>query len=133
MTTRGAGDLLTRTTWVLFSLFLGLSLALTLIGGHDRSSKAILDRLKLQSVNPASLAARARAAAGPASQSAPPPVQAAGGGFSAPKPTVRVPGAPTAPLSPIAPANFGAPAPTLSLPPIQPTPAATTPSKPAKP
>ena len=29
ITTRGAGDLLTRTTWVLFSLFLVLSVGLT--------------------------------------------------------------------------------------------------------
>ena len=33
MTARGAGDLLTRTTWILFGLFLALSLALTLLGG----------------------------------------------------------------------------------------------------
>jgi preprotein translocase subunit SecG len=56
VTARGAGDLLTRTTWVLFSMFLALSLALTLIGGHDRSSQGILDRLKNTSVNPDQLA-----------------------------------------------------------------------------
>jgi len=130
VTTRGAGDLLTRTTWVLFSMFLGLSLALTLIGGHDRSSKAILDRLKLQSVNPASLVAHTKAPASAPGQSVP-PVQAAGGGFSAPKPSVRLPGTPSEPLTPPAPGAFTAPAPTLSLPPIQPTPAAT--AKPTKP
>jgi preprotein translocase subunit SecG len=52
ITTRGAGDLLTRTTWVLFALFLSLSLALTLISGRERSNQAILSRLKLQSINP---------------------------------------------------------------------------------
>ncbi|HEY5073036.1 MAG TPA: preprotein translocase subunit SecG [Caulobacteraceae bacterium] len=57
ITTRGAGDLLTRTTWILFSLFLTISLALTLLGGRERSSQAILNRLKLQSVNPDALAA----------------------------------------------------------------------------
>src|SRR5580658_2399683 len=56
ITTRGAGDLLTRTTWVLFTLFLTISLALTLLGGRERSSQAILNRLKLQTVNPATLA-----------------------------------------------------------------------------
>jgi preprotein translocase subunit SecG len=56
VTARGAGDLLTRTTWVLFSMFLALSLALTLIGGHDRSSQSILDRLKNTSINPDQLA-----------------------------------------------------------------------------
>jgi preprotein translocase subunit SecG len=56
VTARGAGDLLTRTTWVLFSLFLALSLSLTLVGGRERSSQALLERLKKQSVNPETLA-----------------------------------------------------------------------------
>src|SRR5215469_9575516 len=55
VTARGAGDLLTRTTWVLFSLFLAISLALTLIGGQERSSNAILNRLKGVTVNPEQL------------------------------------------------------------------------------
>ncbi|HXV01326.1 MAG TPA: preprotein translocase subunit SecG [Caulobacteraceae bacterium] len=55
VTARGAGDLLTRTTWVLFTLFLSISLALTLIGGRERSSQAILERLKHATVNPALL------------------------------------------------------------------------------
>ncbi len=74
VTARGAGDLLTRTTWILFSLFLALSLALTLLGGQERSSRAILDRLKSQSVNPDALAAHAKTAPPPAGQT-PPPVQ----------------------------------------------------------
>jgi preprotein translocase subunit SecG len=52
VTARGAGDLLTRTTWVLFTMFLALSLALTLLGGRERSSQAILERLKGTTVNP---------------------------------------------------------------------------------
>jgi preprotein translocase subunit SecG len=52
VTARGAGDLLTRTTWVLFTLFLTLSLTLTLLGGRERSSQAILQRLKNVTVNP---------------------------------------------------------------------------------
>jgi preprotein translocase subunit SecG len=52
VTARGAGDLLTRTTWVLFTLFLTLSLSLTLLGGRERSSQAILQRLKNVTVNP---------------------------------------------------------------------------------
>lgn len=55
VTARGAGDLLTRTTWTLFTLFLVLSLALTLIGGRERSSQAILNRLKGVTVNPEQL------------------------------------------------------------------------------
>ncbi len=52
ITTRGAGDLLTRTTWILFTLFLVLSLGLTLLGAHDRATSAVLNRLKLQTANP---------------------------------------------------------------------------------
>ena len=55
ITTRGAGDLLTRTTWVLFSLFLGLSIALTLLGAHDRATSNVLEKLKLQQANPNAL------------------------------------------------------------------------------
>jgi preprotein translocase subunit SecG len=51
ITTRGAGDLLTRTTWVLFSLFLALSLGLTLLGAHDRATSAVLQQLKGQIAN----------------------------------------------------------------------------------
>lgn len=50
---RGAGDLLTRTTWILFALFLGLSLSLTLIGAHDRNEKALLERMKIAPGAPA--------------------------------------------------------------------------------
>ncbi len=84
VTARGAGDLLTRTTWVLFTLFLTLSLALTLLGGRERSSQAIIDRLKGQSVDPETLAKRLKApppGAAPApagqspNQSAPSPIQ----------------------------------------------------------
>jgi preprotein translocase subunit SecG len=34
MTARGAGDLLTRITWILFSIFLVISLVLTLLTGR---------------------------------------------------------------------------------------------------
>jgi len=65
VTARGAGDLLTRTTWVLFTLFLALSLSLTLLGGRERSSQAILDRLKGQSVNPSTLVVKPKPAPTP--------------------------------------------------------------------
>jgi preprotein translocase subunit SecG len=55
ITARGAGDLLTRTTWVLFAVFLGLSLGLTLLGAHDRATSSMLDKLKLQTANPAAI------------------------------------------------------------------------------
>src|SRR5580698_3582403 len=88
ITTRGAGDLLTRTTWILFSMFLILSLALTLLGGRQRSSEAILNRLKAESVNPDALSRRTPApvpgqppVSAPAPASAAPAVPGATGGF----------------------------------------------------
>ena len=47
ITARGAGDLLTRTTWVLFALFLGISLTLTLVGAREHASTSALQQLKL--------------------------------------------------------------------------------------
>lgn len=133
ITTRGAGDLLTRTTWVLFTLFLVLSLSLTLLGGRERSSQAILNRLKLQSINPDALK-RAPTAPGQATagqtapgQATPPPLQAPTG---APKPSVRLPTSTTAPAPTGGSLDFSAPAPVVSLPPL---PSATTPAKPSKP
>jgi preprotein translocase subunit SecG len=80
VTARGAGDLLTRTTWVLFTLFLTLSLSLTLLGGRERSSQAILDRLKGQSVNPSTLVVKPKPTTTPTAPSAlpaaPPPAGA---------------------------------------------------------
>jgi len=55
VTARGAGDLLTRTTWILFGLFLALSLGLTLLGAHDRATSSIVEKLKLQHANPNAL------------------------------------------------------------------------------
>jgi len=36
MSARGAGDLLTRTTWILATLFFVLSISLTLLSGKSR-------------------------------------------------------------------------------------------------
>ena len=96
ITTRGAGDLLTRTTWILFGLFLALSLSLTLLGAHDRATSSVIERLKLQQANPNLL-----------NQTRPPP--------GAPLPAAPTGGAPAAPqpvTSPFsAPLPTGAPAP----------------------
>ena len=113
MTSRGAGDLLTRTTWILFALFLTLSLALTLLGGQQRSSEAILNRLKSESVNPDALGRKTPA---PTPGQTPPPVSApaptpssapmvpatTGGFLPPPKPVVSVPATP-APTNPAKP------------------------------
>ncbi len=106
ISTRGAGDLLTRTTWVLFSTFLVISLALTLLGGRERSSQAVLERLKNQRVDPASLLAAKKPATAP-------------GQAGAPAPSVAVPpaGAPArAPVSSLNP--FAAPTPSVNLAPL---------------
>jgi preprotein translocase subunit SecG len=46
MTARGAGDLLTRTTWILGTLFFLLSFALTFLSGHPAGS--IVDSAKMK-------------------------------------------------------------------------------------
>jgi len=99
---RGAGDLLTRTTWVLFALFLALSLGLTLLGAHDRSNSSVLQQLKGQIANPAALSEPSNSA-----PAAPPP------GPSAPAPSPFVAPGATNPLSapapqPAAPASASA-------------------------
>src|SRR5271156_1734398 len=63
ITARGAGDLLTRTTWVLFALFLALSLGLTLLGAHDRATSSVIEKLKLQQANTNALNAQPAAPA----------------------------------------------------------------------
>ena len=51
VTARGAGDLLTRITWILFAAFLVLSLAQTVVGGRERSSLGIVKSLKGTSID----------------------------------------------------------------------------------
>ncbi|MBO9558052.1 MAG: preprotein translocase subunit SecG [Caulobacter sp.] len=101
MTARGAGDLLTRTTWILFSIFLIISLALTILTGRQGSNNAVIDRLKLDTLDSKTLNA------------APLPV-----GPAAPAPTTTVPApATSAPAAIEAPApQISAPAPTVSAP-----------------
>jgi preprotein translocase subunit SecG len=135
ITTRGAGDLLTRTTWILFGLFLTISLTLTLLGGRERSSQAIIDRLKLQSVNPDTLAPAKTPP--PTSSDVPPPVQAQATEaaasskskptLAAPTPTIHVPGnahhepAPDASTIAVPAPRIALPSSTASTPPPQPS------------
>jgi preprotein translocase subunit SecG len=97
VTARGAGDLLTRTTWVLFTLFLTLSLSLTLLGGRERSSQAILQRLKNVTVNPDLLARPAQPPATPT------------GGAPAGSPTGQSPAQSTPPALQLPPIGSAAP------------------------
>jgi len=43
MTARGAGNLLTKTTWVLAALFFICALSLTILGNVERSNRSIVD------------------------------------------------------------------------------------------
>jgi preprotein translocase subunit SecG len=98
ITARGAGDLLTRTTWILFALFLALSLGLTLLGAHDRATSSVIEKLKLQQANPNALIQRptpppaaptpAAPPAGAPLPGAAPSSQAPAGSLFAPPPAV---------------------------------------------
>ena len=55
MTARGAGDLLTRTTWILGSVFFILSLTLTMLAGRERGASTVVDRVKVEGIDPNSL------------------------------------------------------------------------------
>ena len=123
ITTRGAGDLLTRTTWVLFVIFLSLSLALTLLGGRARSDQAAINSLKSLTINPDAKRKSPSAPGTAPAQAVPPPVQlpplgGAGsvGQVTHPAPT-HVPRPTTAPAE----RRVDAPAPStsaLALPPL---------------
>ncbi len=89
MTARGAGDLLTRTTWILGTIFFVLGLLLTIVAGRERGSASVVDRMKVNAINPAEL-------------SRPPPEPPAG--TAQPGPTGN------------APAPLQAPTPTLNSP-----------------
>jgi preprotein translocase subunit SecG len=151
VTARGAGDLLTRTTWILFGLFLALSIGLTLLGAHDRASSSVIERLKLQQANPNALS-QPVAPQPAAPLTAPAPATAPGAALMAPAPQAapqiapqaapaaqppaapaqhathqRKPPAEAAPAQPAAPALEApapqpAPPPTLEAPPPQPAP-----------
>ena len=118
MTARGAGDLLTRTTWILFSIFLIISLALTILTGRMGSSNSVVDRLKLDGLDTKTLNA-APLPAGPTipgsapATTAPAAIEAPTPQISAPTPTVAAP-KPAAKAPAKAPA--AAPVPVISAP-----------------
>jgi len=108
MTARGAGDLLTRTTWILGTAFFVLSLALTLVTGRERAASSVVDRVKVESLSPEALKARQAPATPPAGAPAP----AAPSPFEAPRPSLADPFAGPA----AAPAAQPAPAPAQPAP-----------------
>lgn len=89
MSARGAGDLLTRTTWILFTIFLLLSVALTLLAGRQRASSSVTDRIQIDALDANTL----NAPPAPATDAGPAPL-------TAPTPTIRMPAAEPAPLAP---------------------------------
>ena len=87
MTARGAGDLLTRTTWILGTVFFLLSLILTVLAGRERGAASVVDRIKVQGIDPSALnqpPVEAQPAAPTSPADAPPPL-------TAPTPQVRNP------------------------------------------
>ena len=76
MTARGAGNLLTKTTWVLAFLFFACALSLTILGNVERSNRSIVDadavgELAAPPPSATSDAAADPAAAAPAQPAAP--------------------------------------------------------------
>jgi len=95
MSARGAGDLLTRTTWILFTAFLVLSVTLTLISGRQRASSSVTDRVKIDALDPNSLNLPPAGSPAPATNSTSEPAP-----LTAPTPTIRTPAAEPAPVTP---------------------------------
>ena len=85
MSVRGSADLLTRTTWILATIFFVLGLLLTVVAGRERGSASVVDRLKVNAINPAELnKAAPQPPAGTAQPAGPAPLQA-------PTPTINSP------------------------------------------
>ena len=92
MSVRGAGDLLTRTTWILGAIFFIISLLLTILAGREKGASSVVDRLKVDAIDPATLQQRSAAAAGrhrPARRPAARAVAAAGADAARQQPLPR--------------------------------------------
>ncbi|HEX5263069.1 MAG TPA: preprotein translocase subunit SecG [Phenylobacterium sp.] len=90
MSVRGAGDLLTRTTWILGSAFFIISLLLTILASREKGASSVVDRLKIDSVDPNALQ-QPKPSRPPAGTAQPSNPQAAPAPLRAPEPTVRNP------------------------------------------
>ncbi len=86
---RGAGDLLTRTTWILGAVFFVLALVLTIVAGRQRGAASVVDRLKVNAINPAEL--QKQAPLPPAGTAQPGPAGSAPTPLQAPTPTLNSP------------------------------------------
>jgi preprotein translocase subunit SecG len=90
MTARGAGDLLTRITWILGAVFFVLALLLTILAGRERGGSSVVDRLKVDAIDPSTLN-RPAPAQPPAGAGQPGNPNAAPTPLQAPTPTVHNP------------------------------------------
>jgi preprotein translocase subunit SecG len=116
LTARGAGDLLTRTTWILAFVFFALAIAQTLLIGRAHGHSAIIDRLNAQSLDFSTpTKPQPQPAAPPSGLQAPAPVPVTPGVQPAPQPPAN-PNNPFAGLSAPAPAQPGAVAPAAKKP-----------------
>lgn len=100
VTARGAGDLLTRTTWILFGTFIALSLSLSLLGAHERATSSVLEKLKLQQVNPNTLTTQPLSPPPPAPGAPPTEAPAPSAGLMNPPPIAAPETAPPAAAAP---------------------------------
>lgn len=89
MSVRGAGDLLTRTTWILGGSFFVLSLLLTILAGREKGASSIVDRMKIDSLDPALL--QQQKAKPPAGTGQPGGPGSAPAPLQAPTPTINTP------------------------------------------
>jgi preprotein translocase subunit SecG len=86
MTARGAGDLLTRVTWILGAAFFILALTLTIISGRQRGASSVVDRLNIDAINPSTMPKPPAGTAQPGGNPNAPPAP-----LQAPTPTVHNP------------------------------------------
>ncbi len=104
MTARGAGNLLTKTTWVLATLFFLCAIGLTILGNVERSNRSIVDADAVgELVAPTAPASGAAADPAAPAQPAAPSLQNLESSLSGIS-TTPAPGAASAPAQP-APAN----------------------------
>jgi preprotein translocase subunit SecG len=91
LSTRGTGDLLTRTTQILGAIFFILCLTITFLTGRSQTSGSVVDRAAVGKIDPNLLKPQVPTAPAPATPAAP-------GGFQAPTPSLGGPiGAPKTP------------------------------------
>ncbi len=76
MSTRGVGDLLTRTTAILAGVFFLLCIVLTVVSGRAHHGQSVVDRLKIDALSPEALQPKKPLLPPPGSVSAPALLQA---------------------------------------------------------